>query len=157
MNLYCQSVFEQMDMAIESVLGIIDTLREEDLAVRPTADKMSIGELLAHLAVLCEADYLIGAGVSEEEIDLFYEQNEPAPNREAIARSLSMHYATLKQGIAGLSDEELLTRTTAFWGGVHSRFEWLVDTQAHFYHHRGQLHAMLVHVLKHDPKVRLFE
>ncbi|MFD1884724.1 DinB family protein [Paenibacillus wenxiniae] len=157
MNRYCQSVFDQMDMAIESVLGIIDTLREQDLAVRPTADKMSVGELLAHLAVLCEADYLIGAGASEEEMDVFYEQNEPAMNREAIQRALTIHYAALKQGIARLSDDELLTKTTAFWGGVHSRFEWLLDTQAHFYHHRGQLHAMLVHNLQRDPKVRLFE
>ncbi|WPP41166.1 DinB family protein [Paenibacillus hunanensis] len=157
MNLYCQSVFQQMDMAIDSVLQMIGTLREEDLAFRPTANKMSVGELLAHLAVLCEADYLIGAGASEEEMDLFYVQSEPAMNCKALQHALTMHYAALKQGIAGLSDEELFTHTTAFWGGVHSRFEWLLDTQAHFYHHRGQLHAMLVHSLKHDPGVRLFE
>ncbi|MCW3793274.1 hypothetical protein OM416_16910 [Paenibacillus sp. LS1] len=55
------------------------------------------------------------------------------------------------------TEDELLGETTAFWGGVHSRFEWLLDTQAQFYHHRGQLHAMLVHVLKREPNVQLFE
>ncbi|WP_340015091.1 hypothetical protein [Paenibacillus sp. FSL K6-1318] len=54
-------------------------------------------------------------------------------------------------------EDELLRETTAFLGGVHSRFEWLLDTQAHFYHHRCQLHAMLVHVLKREPNVKLFE
>ncbi len=157
MNSYAQSVFNQMDMAIDSIAHIIDTLREEDLAVRPTADKMSIGELLAHLAVVCEADYLIGAGASEEELDHFYETNEPEANCAAIKHSLLKHYAALKEGVAGLSDEELNTHTTAFWGGTHSRFEWLLDTQAHVYHHRGQLHAMLVHVLQRDPRVALFE
>ncbi|MBD8842007.1 MULTISPECIES: hypothetical protein [Paenibacillus] len=55
------------------------------------------------------------------------------------------------------TEDELLREKTVFWGGVHSRFEWLLDTQAHFYHHRGQLHAMLVHVLKREPNVQLFE
>ncbi|WP_340388199.1 hypothetical protein [Paenibacillus sp. FSL E2-0151] len=35
------------------------------------------------------------------------------------------------------TEDELLREMTAFWGGVHSRFEWLLDTQAHFYHHLG--------------------
>lgn len=48
------------------------------------------------------------------------------------------------------TEDELLREMTAFWGGVHSRFEWLLDTQVHFYHNRGQLHAMLVHMLKRE-------
>lgn len=157
MNLYCQGMFNQMDMAIRSVLDIIETLHDDDLHIRPTPDKMSIGELLAHMSVLCEADFRIGAGASEEEMDRFYLDSEPAMNKQAIAHSLSLHYDMLRQGIEALTDKELLTTTTAYWGGVHSRYEWLLDTQAHFYHHRGQLHAMLVHVLRKDPKVRLFE
>ncbi len=38
-----------------------------------------------------------------------------------------------------------------------TRVERLLDTQAHFYHHCSQLHAMLVHVLKREPNVKLFE
>lgn len=157
MNIYCQGIFKQMDIAVDSVIKLINTLSDEDLSIRPTAEKMSIGELLAHLSVLCKADFLIGKGVSEEEIDLFYEEAEPAPNLDAIAQALLQHYNFLKEGIAQLDESELLQQTTAFWGGTHSRYEWLLDTQAHFYHHRGQLHAMLVHVLKREPNVQLFE
>ncbi|WP_411348364.1 DinB family protein [Paenibacillus sp. WLX2291] len=157
MNVYSQGVFHQMDMAIQSVINIIHTLRAEDLNVKPTQEKMSIGELLVHMSVLCEADFLIGAGASEEEMDIFYADSEPALNSEDIIHSLTKHYTALKHGIAGLTEEQLLTPTTAYWGGTHSRYEWLLDTQAHFYHHRGQLHAMLVHVLQRDPKVQLFE
>ncbi|MNC81638.1 hypothetical protein D3C75_1348290 [compost metagenome] len=67
------------------------------------------------------------------------------------------NYSFLKVGIAGLNEDELLRETKSYWGAVHSRYEWLLDTQAHLYHHRGQLHAMMVHVLKRDPKVQLFE
>ncbi|WP_339787562.1 hypothetical protein NSQ38_05540 [Paenibacillus sp. FSL R7-0313] len=35
------------------------------------------------------------------------------------------------------TEDELLREMTALWGGVHSSFEWLLDTQAHFYHHHG--------------------
>ncbi|WP_405171159.1 hypothetical protein MHI12_30025 [Paenibacillus sp. FSL H8-0280] len=55
------------------------------------------------------------------------------------------------------TEDELLREMTAFWGGVHSRFEWLLDTKVHLYHNRGQLHAVLVHVLKQEPNVQLFE
>lgn len=157
MNIYCQGIFKQMDMAVDSVIKLMNTLSDEDLSIRPTTEKMSIGELLAHLSVLCKADFLIGKGVSEEEIDLFYEEAEPAPNLSAIAEALRNHYQFLKDGIGELEEIEILRDTTAFWGGTHSRYEWLLDTQAHFYHHRGQLHAMLVHVLKREPNVQLFE
>ncbi|WP_046216513.1 DinB family protein [Paenibacillus wulumuqiensis] len=157
MNTYCQSVFDQMDMAIESMVQLIRILDEQDLHIRPTPGKMSIGELIAHIAVLCKADFLIGAGVSEEEIDRFYEQAEPAMQPTALETALLENYDFLRKGIAALDDVELMRRTTAFWGGIHTRFEWLLDTQAHLYHHRGQLHAMMVHVMKIEPGVRLFE
>lgn len=157
MNVYCKGIFNQMDMAVQSVINLMNTLSDEDLSIRPTAEKMSIGELLAHMSVLCQADFLIGAGASEEELDQFYEESEPKANLHAISDALLKHYTFLKEGIAALTEDELLRETTAFWGGVHSRFEWLLDTQAHFYHHRGQLHAMLVHVLKREPNVQLFE
>lgn len=157
MNTYCTSVFKGMDMAVESIVKIINTLNEEDLSIRPTADKMSIGELLAHMSVLCKADFLIGAGASEEEMDRFYEESEPESNLAAIAIALLENYNFLKKGIDSLTEQELLCETKSYWGGVHSRYEWLLDTQAHLYHHRGQLHAMMVHVMKRDPKVQLFE
>ncbi|WP_046226592.1 DinB family protein [Paenibacillus dauci] len=157
MNTYCKSVFEQMDMAIQSMVELIRVLDEQDLQLRPTPGKMSIGELIAHIAVLCKADFLIGAGGTEEEIDLFYEQAEPSMQTAALEQALMDNYDFLRQGIAALSDEQLMQQTTAFWGGVHTRFEWLLDTQAHLYHHRGQLHAMMVHVMKIEPGVRLFE
>lgn len=157
MNVYCKGIINQMDMAVDSVVKLISTLSDEDLIIKPTAEKMSIGELLAHISVLCKADFLIGTGASEAELDHFYEEAEPKANLKAIERALLTNYAFLKEGIAGLEEKELLRETTSFFGAVHSRFEWLLDTQAHFYHHRGQLHAMIVHVLKREPNVQLFE
>lgn len=156
MNVYCRSVFKGMDMAVESIVKIINTLNEDDLSIRPTSEKMSIGELLVHISVLCKADFLIGAGASEEEMDQFYKESEPETKLAAIAIALLENYNFLKGGIESLNEEELQRETKSYWGAVHSRYEWLLDTQAHLYHHRGQLHAMLVHVLKRDTKVQLF-
>lgn len=157
MNSYCVGVFKELDLAVDSIVELIDTLSEEDLAIRPTEGKWSIGELLAHMSVLCKADFLIGAGASEEELDLFYAEAEPAANRKAIQEALMKNYADLKDGIGKLRDEELLAETASFFGVVHSRYEWLLDTQAHLFHHRGQLHAMIIHLLKREPNVPLFE
>lgn len=157
MNVYCKSVFKEMDLAVNSIIKLIETLSDEDLNIKPTEGKWSIGELLSHISVICKADYLIGAGTSEEEMDRFYEEAEPETNRKAIADALISNYNYLKNGIAGLLEEELLQETTSFFGVVHSRYEWLLDTQAHLFHHRGQLHSMIVHVLKQEPNIQLFE
>ncbi|WP_108670082.1 DinB family protein [Peribacillus acanthi] len=157
MNVYCKGVFKEMDLAINSIIKLIDTLNEGDLNIRPTEGKWSIGELLSHISVLCKADFLIGAGASEEEMDHFYEEAEPEANRKAITDSLIYNYSYLKKGIGSLKEEELLQETTSFFGVVHSRYEWLLDTQAHLFHHRGQLHSLIVHILKLEPNVQLFE
>jgi uncharacterized damage-inducible protein DinB len=157
MNVYCKAVFKEMDLAVNSIIKLIDTLSEEDLRIKPTEGKWSIGELISHMSVLCKADFLIGAGASEEDLDRFYEEAQPEPNRKAITDSLIMNYSYLKEGIAKLIEEELLQETQSFFGVVHSRYEWLIDTQAHLFHHRGQLHSMIVHVLKQEPNVQLFE
>ena len=102
MNVYCKGVFKEMDLAINSIINLIDTLNEGDLSIRPTVGKWSIGELLSHISVLCKADFLIGAGATEEEMDQFYEEAAPEPNRKAIAEALMTNYAYLKDGIGKL-------------------------------------------------------
>jgi uncharacterized damage-inducible protein DinB len=157
MNVYTKGVINQMDMAVDSVVKLIHTLKEEDLNIKPTEEKWSIGELLMHMAVICKADFLIGLGASEEELDRYYEEAEPKADLESITSTLIDNYAFFRKGVAELEDAELLRETASFFGAVHSRYEWLLDTQAHFYHHRGQLHSMIVHILKREPNVQLFE
>ncbi|MDN7247148.1 DinB family protein [Planococcus shenhongbingii] len=157
MNVYCKGIIFQMDLAVDSVVKLMDTLSDEDLNIKPTAEKWSIGELLAHMSVISKADFLIGLGASEEELDHYYEVTKPESNLNSIAATLIDNYSFLRNSISELQEEELLRETTSFFGAVHSRYEWLLDTQSHFFHHRGQLHAMLVHVLKRNPDVKLFE
>ena len=109
------------------------------------------------MSVLCKADFLIGIGASEEDLDIFYEKATPDTNRKAIKDALIRNYAFLKEGIGKLYDAELLQETTSFFDIVHSRYEWLLDTKAHLFHHRGQLHAVIVDLLKREPNVQLFE
>lgn len=157
MNVYCKGIINQMDMAVDSVIKLMNTLSEKDLNIKPNAEKWSIGELLVHMSVICKADFLIGLGNTEEELERYYEETKPKTNLKSIASTLIENYSFLREGIAKMEEKELLQVTTSFFGVVHSRYEWLLDTQAHFYHHRGQLHSMLVHVLKKEPNVQLFE
>lgn len=157
MNVYSNAVIKQMDLAVDSIIKLIESLNEEDLRIKPTEDKWSIGELLSHISVLSKADFLIGAGATEEELDRFYAEAEPEENKTAIIEALIENYTYLKEGIASLQEQELLRETTSFFGVTHSRYEWLLDTQAHLFHHRGQLHSMIVHLLKRKPNIQLFE
>lgn len=42
-------------------------------------------------------------------------------------------------------EEELHMEMTSYWGTTYSWYEWLIEITTHLYHHRGQLHSMLVH------------
>ena len=56
MNMYCQSAFHQLEVVIASISEIVGQLTEEELALRPTEEKYSIGELLEHLSIIPAAD-----------------------------------------------------------------------------------------------------
>lgn len=157
MNFYCAGIFRQLNAAADTVVSLMRVFEPADLEVRPTPGKHSVGELLVHLSVLCAADYRIGSGASLKEMEIFYAESEPLRTLPAIERALRLNVANLERQVSLLTDEQLSGVTTSYWGARYSRYEWLVETLAHFYHHRGQLHAMLVHSLGKDPGVPLFE
>ena len=156
MNVYCQSTLHQMEVAITSIIGMMDTLTDEDLTKRPTPSKHSIGELLSHIALICKADDLIAGGAGQEEMTAFY-SSKPLKSLVDIRKELLHNFHSLKEGTAALTEDMLMEEMTSYWGVTYTRFEWLVEIVAHLYHHRGQLHAMLVHCIDRDPQVRLFE
>ncbi|KHE67038.1 DinB family protein [Halobacillus sp. BBL2006] len=156
MNMYCQSAFHQLEIVIASISEIVGQLEEEDLALRPTKGKYSIGELLEHIAIIPAADGRIIEESSEQEMSDFYESLQ-AGTKEDILQNLFNHFAILKTQYENYSEEQLFTETTSWWGVTYTRFEWLLQIVSHMYHHRGQLHAMLVHSYNKDPEILLFE
>ncbi|GIN59848.1 hypothetical protein J8TS2_41670 [Lederbergia ruris] len=75
----------------------------------------------------------------------------------SIKEGLRTNFKALKNEYLNLSEEELKMETTSYWGVTYTRYEWLLEILAHIYHHRGQLHAMLVHCYHQDPNILLFE
>jgi uncharacterized damage-inducible protein DinB len=148
-NLYLKNVFNQMEVAIKSVVAMVNLLEDTDLERRPTHRKFSIGELLEHLALICEADRLILQEATQMELEEFYHAIS-YNNLESIRNGLLANYQTL-------SEQELFEKTTSYWGVSYSRYEWLLEILAHLYHHRGQLHAILVHYYGKNINVPLFE
>jgi uncharacterized damage-inducible protein DinB len=135
---------------------MMDTLEEDDLKVRPTRDKHSIGELLAHIAVICRADLLISTGATKEEMQDFYSAVS-LNTRTEIKAAMLENYHSLEDHYITLNETEILQPFPSYWGTIYTKFEWLLEILAHVYHHRGQLHAMLVHSMGKDPNVVLFE
>ncbi len=152
----CTAALHQIEIAVETIIQIIGTLAEEDVQKRPTADKHSIGELLEHLAVICEADRRIAREATQAEMEEFY-TGVSYKTLTAIKAGLLTNFKALKNEYLTLSEEELKQETTSYWGVTYTRYEWLLEILAHLYHHRGQLHAMLVHCYHQDPNILLFE
>ncbi|MGG3529279.1 DinB family protein [Bacillus pseudomycoides] len=152
----CESVVHQIEVAIKTVIEIIGNLEENDLQKRPTPNKHSIGELLEHMAVICEADWRISKEATQEEMENFY-SGVSYKTLDSIKDGFLTNFELLKNKYMNLSEAELLSQATSYWGLTYTRYEWLLEILAHVYHHRGQLHAMLVHFYDKDPKILMFE
>ncbi|MGM0840037.1 MAG: DinB family protein [Bacillota bacterium] len=155
MNPYCKSALHQIQVCIETLVKMIDQLEEKDLLERPDPGKHSVGELLEHIALICEADWRISNEASQENMEVFY-LSVSYQNLTSIREGLLDHFKSLCSNYMNLSEKALLTETTAHWGVTYTRYEWLIQIVAHLYHHRGQLHSMLVHCGK-DPGILMFE
>ncbi|MET3698813.1 uncharacterized damage-inducible protein DinB [Bacillus oleivorans] len=153
---FCKGAINQIRVAVFSIVAIMDTLEEEDLSLRPSEDKRSLGELLEHIALICKADYLIANGSTQEEMNQYY-HSQVFQGLESIKEALLNNFKYLADQYEQLTESELLQEGTSYWGVTYTKFEWLIEMAAHLYHHRGQLHAMLVHCFDNDPQVSLFE
>ena len=156
MNVYVKATMHQISIAVRSIADMMDNLEPSDLDVQPTKNKLSIGQLLAHMSLICKADLLISDEATEEKMSEFYSSN-PLLSIAEMKEALLSNFALLEERYLGYTEEELMQTTTSYWGVSYTRFEWLLEISSHLYHHRGQLHAMLVHCVGKDPKVALFE
>ena len=151
-----KNILNQIAVAVNTIVQMIDKLDEIDLQNRPTANKYSVGELLSHIALICEADWRISNEATQSEMEIFYLEVS-YESLLSIKEGLLTNFKKLQNNYANLSVEELMEKSTSYWGVTYTRFEWLLEIMAHIYHHRGQLHAILVHCLNKDPKINMFE
>jgi uncharacterized damage-inducible protein DinB len=154
-NIFVQATLHQLKIAVTSLDAILDELQEGDIDIQPVSTKRSLREVLAHACVLLKADCFIMNEATEAEMTLFYERNNPTTLEEMkVMLQENIEYVSLL--FSSYSEAELLESKTSYWGVSYSRYEWLVEIVAHFYHHRGQIYQMIVEHIS-DPGVRLFE
>lgn len=133
---------------------MIDLINEEDLKFRPVEDKKSIGELVQHLCELIGADMEIMSGVSQEMMVNYYTEVE-CKSLVDMKRLLQKNFHELKEFYFNMKENDLVEKTTSYWGLQYSKFEWLLEILVHFTHHRAQLHMLLVQK-KGDINIALF-
>ena len=156
MNHYCDSALNQIKIALDSVLTIMEQLTEEELSVRSSSEKRSIQEQLEHLVTICKADLLIANGYGQEEMNEFY-SSVKFKSLADIKRAALENFAYLSAAYKAYTENQLEEQVTSYWGVTYTRFEWLLEIVAHVYHHRGQLHAQLVYGMGKELKMSLFE
>lgn len=153
--MYVQAALHQLQVAIRTIVQMLDTINEEELDFRPSPAKRSLYEIFSHLSLLMQADFFILNEATKDEIAMFYDANEKLTIKE-MQLALFDGYNRLSYSFSNYSEEDLHEITTSYWGVSYTRFEWLIQIVAHMYHHRGQLHILLCE--QHmDPRISLFE
>ncbi|MGF7046971.1 putative damage-inducible protein DinB [Paenibacillus sp. DS2015] len=150
-----EPIFNQLNIAIKSLIQLCDQFTEEELSIRPIVNKRSLGEILSHIAVICKADYWIANGATEVVMAEFYSNNEPVTIHD-IREALPTNYDFLVRNYSNYSQQELHEVTISYWGVSYSRYEWLLEILCHVYHHRGQLYSLLTQNIR-EPKIILFD
>ncbi|PFH81683.1 damage-inducible protein DinB [Bacillus sp. AFS088145] len=152
--MYIENVIHQLSLCVKSALEMIDLINEEDLKFRPVEDKKSIGELVQHLCELIGADMEIMSGVSQEMMVNYYTEVE-CKSLVDMKSLLQKNFHELKEFYFNMKENDLVEKTTSYWGLQYSKFEWLLEILVHFTHHRAQLHMLLVQK-KGDINIALF-
>ncbi|ALQ67751.1 DinB family protein [Bacillus thuringiensis] len=152
--MFVQPALHQLQVAVDTSIQMLNQYNEADLKIPPIHAKRSLFEMCAHLSLICHADLLILNGSTEKELRTFYLQH--TPKTIAYMQQIMIEgYNLLSKTFLSYSQEELAEVMTAYWGISYSRFEWLLEIVAHFYHHRGQIHILLCEHIK-DPNIPLF-
>ncbi|MGV2644718.1 DinB family protein, partial [Clostridium perfringens] len=102
---FCTYALHQIEVAIVSIVAIIDKLDEADLLVKPTEGKYSVGELLKHIAVICRADFHISGGATQEEMSTYY-ASVSINNLKELQAELLSSYSYLEQALREMTEEE---------------------------------------------------
>ncbi|MBP0724679.1 DinB family protein [Bacillus sp. RG28] len=152
---YVEEVLNQLNVAVESVKVLLNYLNEENLNLRPIEGKRSIGELAQHQCECIGADLKIIEGSTQYEMEQYYNSIRCYTIRD-LQELLTNNIHTLHQQYLNYTESELFEIKTSYWGASYSRFEWLVQIVAHFYHHRAQLHLLITQYIN-EITIPLFE
>jgi uncharacterized damage-inducible protein DinB len=134
----------------KNTLAIADEIPEESYGFKATADVMSVGEMLAHLAVSPSWQIDVhGSRIDAIDFAMFTARVQQVKAAEAalrtkadIVRALADGGEKFAQFLEGL-DEETLQSPVSFpppvVPSIKTRFEMLLGVKEHEMHHRGQL------------------
>ncbi|HDR4423647.1 TPA: DinB family protein [Bacillus cereus] len=153
--MFVESALHQLKIAVDTTIQMLNQYNEANLKIQPIHAKRSVFEMCAHLSLICHADLLILNGFTENQMYTFYKEQTPESITQ-IQQTMIQGYDLLSKTFLSYSNEQLAEMKTAYWGISYSRFEWLLEIVAHFYHHRGQIHILLCEHMK-DPHIPLFE
>ncbi|EJS12706.1 hypothetical protein IKS_03703 [Bacillus cereus VDM062] len=153
--MFVPSALNQVKIAIDTSIQILNPYTESDLKIKSIESKRALFEMCTHLSLICHADLLILNGITEKDLHTFYIEQTPETITQ-IQQTMIQGYDLLSKTFLSYSNEELAEIMTAYWGISYSRFEWLLEIVAHFYHHRGQIHILLCEHVK-DPNIPLFQ
>ena len=134
----------------KNTLAIAEEIPEDKYGFRAAPEVMSVGEILAHLAIspMWQID-VHGSKVAHIDFALFGARLQQAKAEEALLRTKAGIVAALKDNgerfasfLEGL-DEATLASSVTFPPPVEpaskTRFEMLLGPKEHEMHHRGQL------------------
>lgn len=133
----------------KNTIAIAEEIPQDQYAFKATPDVMSVGEVLAHLAIspMWQID-VHGSKMAHLDFAFFGARQQQGKAEEQllgtkaeIVRALTENGARFAAFLEGL-DEATLQSMVTFppqAGGPKSRFEMLLGPKEHEMHHRGQL------------------
>src|SRR4051812_16322394 len=112
------SMINQITYTSDTIVRLYDYIDEKLLSKRPIENKMSVWEVCVHLAQIPQADLLICKGYNAEQMQQYYEENEPVNIQAAKEQFLEGIQEVMKH-IEQLTEESLSQEFTTYWGSEY--------------------------------------
>ena len=149
----------------KNTLQIAEEIPEEQYGFRASADTMTVGELLAHMAtsplwavamIFEERKETVAAADFPRYFGAAGKAAAALTTKGAIVDALRTNGEDLATRLGGVTEDDLAT-TVTMPNGSKSRFEILLGLKEHEMHHRGQLMLIqrMIGIVPHLTRARM--
>ncbi|WP_068777231.1 DinB family protein [Paenibacillus sp. FJAT-26967] len=144
-------LLSELELAVRTSESLINRIKPEEWTYTPQENMRTLQQLVHHLVSIPASDLAILQEKEQPEVEAVENRVQGISDPEQLSRQLRENFESFKVYITGLTEEELLRKSTkAFYldhGMVQSK--WLIEVVTHMFHHRSQLFNYLKQ-LGHD-------
>jgi uncharacterized damage-inducible protein DinB len=138
-------LLHELELAVRTSGSLIGRIQPEQWSYQPKENMRNLLQLVQHLVGIPATDLAIMQEKTQSEIEQIEKEIDAIQTPDELIQRFETHYRAFQTYMMGLSEEELLHKSTKAFYSEHGsvQIKWLIETVTHSFHHRSQLYNYL--------------